>query len=169
MTHPANRTLVLALGNDLLCDDAVAFHAAKQLHARSLPGIDVMESGEAGFALLELITGYTRVLIIDALHSLRYPAGTIVHFSDHDFVATGWTSPHYAGLSDLRRLAETMGLPYPEHIDIIAMEVKDPYTIAEKLTIPVRRALPAYVDAIMRALEETPVRRQTSEILACPG
>lgn len=164
MMHTASRILVLALGNDLLADDAVAFHAARQIHARDMPGVDVIESGEAGFALLELITGYTRVIIIDALHSLRCPAGSIVHFSDHDFAATGSTSPHYAGLPDLRRLAQTMGIPYPEHIEIIAMEVEDPYTIAEKLTTPVQCALPGYVDTIVRAIEEQPARRQVSEV-----
>ncbi|MCZ7557539.1 MAG: hydrogenase maturation protease [Bacteroidia bacterium] len=166
MMRNASRVLLLALGNDLLSDDAVAFHAARRIHARGLLGVDVIESGEAGFALLELITGYSRVIIIDALHSLHYPAGSIVQFSDKDFAATASPSPHYAGLPDLRRLAQTMGIPYPEHIGIIAMEVEDPYTIAEKLTNPVQHALPAFVDAIIDAIVEGPVRQRVSKAMA---
>lgn len=154
--------LVLALGNDLLCDDAVAFHAARELKARGVHGVEVIESGEAGFALLELITGYRRVLVIDALHSRRYPAGTIVHFSDHDFDAAGSPSPHYAGLPDLRRMAEAMEIPYPEKIEIIAMEVLDPYSVKEELTQPVRLALPAYISEIMDSIKKKPARRRVS-------
>jgi hydrogenase maturation protease len=169
MRHIGNPVLVLALGNDLLGDDAVALRAARELQRRDLRGIDVIESGEAGFALLELITDYERVLVIDAMYTRRHPVGTIIHFSDHDFDETASPSPHYAALPDLRRMADAMDIPYPREIEIIAMEVADPYSIKEELTQPVQAALPAYVHEIIRSLKMKPARRRVSNDVAGTG
>ena len=46
-------TVVLALGNDILGDDAVGFHAARSLRSEPWEGVDVVETGEAGLALLD--------------------------------------------------------------------------------------------------------------------
>ena len=162
MRHTRSPVLILALGNDLLGDDAVALRAARALQRRDMRGIDILESGEAGFALLERITDYERVFVIDAMYTRCHPVGTVVYLSDHDFDETESPSPHYAGLPDLRRLAEAMNIPYPREIEIIAMEVGDPYTIREELTQQVQTALPAYVDEIIRSLTMKPARRRVS-------
>lgn len=65
MNERSARILVLALGNDLLGDDGVGLEAARQIAGQVDGSVDVVETGEAGLALLELMEGYERALLID--------------------------------------------------------------------------------------------------------
>ena len=49
-------TLLLALGNDIMGDDAAALVAAKCLKDRGIKGVDVSVTIEAGLALLEILS-----------------------------------------------------------------------------------------------------------------
>jgi len=69
--------LVLALGNDLLGDDGVGLEAARQIAGQVDGSVEVVETGEAGLALLELMEGYERALLIDSVVTGRYPPGTV--------------------------------------------------------------------------------------------
>jgi hydrogenase maturation protease len=60
MNERSARILVLALGNDLLGDDGVGLEAARQIAGQVDGSVDVVETGEAGLALLELMEGYER-------------------------------------------------------------------------------------------------------------
>lgn len=57
MNERSARILVLALGNDLLGDDGVGLEAARQIAGQVDGSVDVVETGEAGLALLELMEG----------------------------------------------------------------------------------------------------------------
>ena len=139
--------LVLALGNELLRDDAVALHAARMLRYCVPEHVRIIESAEAGFALLEHMNGTKRLLILDAIHTRRCASGTILPFLESDFNPLESPSPHYAGIPDLRVLAERIGVPFPSIVRILTMEVEDPLTIKEELTPSVSAALPGYVSA----------------------
>ena len=73
------RVLILGLGNDILSDDAVGLLVARRLkHELSrFPGIAVLESSEMGLALLDFITGYSAVLIIDSIQTGQAAAGSV--------------------------------------------------------------------------------------------
>lgn len=43
------------------------------------------------------------------------------------------------------QIGRRMGLPLPDELVILAMEVEDPYYIEEGLTEPVARALPEFI------------------------
>ncbi len=140
-----NDILVLALGNDILGDDAVGLHAARSLAASGIGGVDIVESREAGFALLDLMQGYHAVVIIDAMHSGRVPPGTIHHFSHADLGRAVAHSPHTVGLPELFALAGRLHLPFPKEIRIVAMEIADPWSLHEGLSMEATRALPNLV------------------------
>ena len=63
-------TLVLGVGNPNLTDDAVGFRIAHLLE-EAKPELTVIETTEAGLTLLELVTGYDRVIIIDSVKTGR--------------------------------------------------------------------------------------------------
>ena len=46
------RAVVLGLGNDLLGDDGIGLSVAREVRRRAPPGVEVVESGEAGLALI---------------------------------------------------------------------------------------------------------------------
>ncbi|MBW2458678.1 MAG: hypothetical protein JRI68_29540, partial [Deltaproteobacteria bacterium] len=58
------KTLVLGLGNRIVRDDALGPMVVDQL-AQAVP-VEVRSGPIAGLALLDCVTGYERVIVIDA-------------------------------------------------------------------------------------------------------
>jgi hydrogenase maturation protease len=154
MSERNGRILVLALGNDLLGDDGVGWEAARQLAGQVDGSVDVVETGEAGLALLELMEGYERALLIDSVVTGRYPPGTVLEFSPEDFRKVVAPSPHYAGLPEVMEMANRLQLCSPQHIRILAMEVLNPYEFHIGFSQPVRDALPQLVQQAQQVLSE---------------
>lgn len=139
------RTLVLALGNDILGDDAAGLLVSRELRAEFGEMVDVVETGEAGLALLELLEGYDRALLLDAAVTGKHAPGTVIEFAPDDFRKVVAPSPHYAGLPEVLQLARRMQIAFPSEIRVVALEVKDPFTIREALTPDVAAAMPEYL------------------------
>ena len=136
------RILVLGLGNDILGDDAVGLLVARRLRAFLPDTVAVVESGGGGLDLLDLLEGYDRVLLLDAMLTGRHPAGTILEFSAAELAKNEAPSPHYAGLPTVIALADSLGVKFPSDFRILAVEVANPYEVVERLTTPVEAALP---------------------------
>jgi hydrogenase maturation protease len=153
VTERSSRILVLGLGNDILGDDAVGLLAARRLRA-SLPApVEVLESAGVGLDLLDVLEGYDRALILDAIATGRHPAGTVLEFGAADFQKVVAPSPHFAGLPELLQMARQLAIPFPETISVLACEVADPYQIREGLSGPAAAALPALVARARQILE----------------
>ena len=61
-------TLVLGIGNLLLCDEGVGVHVARALAQRELPdGVSVVEAGTAFLDALPAIEKADRILLVDAM------------------------------------------------------------------------------------------------------
>lgn len=142
------KTLILGLGNELLSDDAIGVLAARALKERLQDRADVIESALSGMALLDLLIGYERAIIIDAVQTRRAPPGTIYELSPADLGAVLAPSPHYAGLPELIAAAQALELDFPQEIKIFAIEVEDPYIIGGQLSPAVARALPELVQRV---------------------
>ena len=139
------RTLVLGLGNELLSDDAVGILAARALKNQCSCQAEVIESSLSGLALLELLVGYDKAVIIDSIKTKRHPPGSIHELTPADLGEVIAPSPHYTGLPELLALAKQLDLDFPREIKIFALEVSDPYTIGEGLTEPVQDAFDGFV------------------------
>lgn len=153
MNERTGRTLVLALGNHLLGDDGVGLEAARQLAGQVDDSVDVVETGEAGLALLELMEGYTRALLLDSVVTGRYPPGTVLEFTPEDFRHVIAPSPHYAGLPEVLEMARRLRLAFPQEIRVLAMEVLSPWEFGVGFSEPVREALPGFVQHALRILK----------------
>ncbi len=147
-------TVVLALGNDILGDDAVGFHAARSLRSEPWEGVDVVETGEAGLALLDHLEGYDRALILDAIATGKCRPGTVLSWQRKDFKDIVSPSPHFSGLPELINLAERVGMHFPKDIRVLAMEVDDPTVFRESLTPEAQKALPELVERARKVLDE---------------
>jgi hydrogenase maturation protease len=146
-------TVVLALGNDILGDDGVGFHAARGLQEFS-GEVDVVETGEAGLALLDHLEGYDRALILDAIATGKCPVGTVLSWGREDFKKIVSPSPHFSGLPELIHLAERVGMHFPKDMRVLAMEVENPTVFRETLTPEASRALPELVAEARRVLTQ---------------
>lgn len=147
------RTLVLGLGNDILSDDAVGLHIASAVRDRLAADtqVDVIEVCEMGLALLDLIVGYERLILVDSIQTGRAEPGTI-HVFDASQVKTRRNgAPHFLGVGETLALGRHLELEMPESVEIIAVEVEDPFTLGTELTPAVMRAVePAVAKVIER-------------------
>lgn len=144
------KVLVMGLGNDLIADDGAGIEAARMLQRElaDAPGVEVRECSMSGIALLEEFIDFDRVILIDAVKTLKRPVGTINELRLEDLGEVIAPSPHYAGLPEMLALAREMELDFPEEFIIYSIEVGDPYTIGGRMTRPVIEALPGLVGRV---------------------
>lgn len=154
-TASVGRTLVLGLGNDILRDDAVGLRVAGAVRRR-LEGnatVDVIEVCEMGLALLDLIVGYERLVIVDSIQTGQSQPGTI-HVFDASQVKTRRNgAPHFLGVGETLALGRHLGLDMPERVEVIAVEVEDPFTLGTELTPAVVRAVEPAVAKVIECLD----------------
>jgi hydrogenase maturation protease len=152
---PARQLLLLGLGNDILTDDAVGLFVVRELQSKlaAHPSIDICETTEMGLALLDFITGYRTVVIVDSIQTGKASPG-FVHELDAPALnqLTGRT-PHFVGVSETLALGRQLSLAMPEQVRIFAIEVEDPFTLGTAMTPALQSALPGIVQRIAVALQ----------------
>jgi hydrogenase maturation protease len=130
---------VLGLGNPVVSDDAVGLHVAfeveRLLGNNPVPGVTVMTSNRGGFDLIRLLTGYSRAIIIDALE-LPNPCPGRIHRLQLGMLSGSarLVGVHDISLADAFELAETIGIPMPESVEIFAVEGGEMQNLSEGLT-----------------------------------
>lgn len=151
------KTLVLGLGNPILTDDGVGIHVVRAIAAQC-PLADHVAFAEAcvgGMRLLDLLAGYDRVFLVDAIQTRDGQPGQIYTLGPgdlHGSLHTGSTHDlTLASALDLGRCLE-MGLPADEDLVVVAVEAGDVLTIGETCTAPVVRAIPRAADIILAHL-----------------
>jgi hydrogenase maturation protease len=138
-------TLVLGMGNPILSDDGVGLLVAERLRGAPLPDdVEVLLSEVGGLRLLELVRGFTRVIIIDTLKSPadagREP-GEIVRYEAKDFRGGHrYGSAHSIGLDTALELGHKLGYDMPDVVVVFAIEAADVETFGEELSPPVAAA-----------------------------
>lgn len=155
-------TLVLGLGNPILCDDGVGIHVVRAVAARwqSVPGRDGVAFAEAsvgGLRLLDCLAGYERVVLVDAILTGCGKPGEIHRLHPGDLLASLHSgSTHDLSLPGALALGRGMGLSLPadEDIAILAVEVEDVWTFGESCTPAVTRAIGEASRAVLALLEE---------------
>jgi len=75
---------VIGVGNILLCDEGIGVHLVNELSRRnSLPGVDFVDGGVAGGALLNLIEDQEKVVLLDTV-AAPFPPGTVLKLFPDD-------------------------------------------------------------------------------------
>jgi hydrogenase maturation protease len=142
-------TLVLGMGNPILSDDGVGLEVARRLQDGLLPdGVEVQQSEVAGLRLLELVNGYDKVVIVDALRSGREP-GEIVRYEAGEFKGGHrYGSAHSIGLHTALELGRRLGMPMPADVTVFAVEAEDIETFGEEFSAPVKAAADKVVELV---------------------
>jgi hydrogenase maturation protease len=142
-------TLVLGMGNPILSDDGVGLYVARRLRATALPeGVEVRESEVAGLRLLELLRGYDKVVIVDALKTGR-EAGDVVRYEARDFNGGHrYSSAHSIGLHTALELGRELGYAMPTEVTVFAVEAVDIETFSEELSEPVAEAAERVIELV---------------------
>ena len=170
--------LVVGLGNSILGDDGVGWRVAEEVSAQSgiplgdapLPGLSPREPDPvtieryslAGLSLMERLTGYDRVIIIDSLNTGQYEQGEVITFTlaeMEDLTHGHSASAHDVSLKNALKLGRDMGEPLPDddHIYVVAIEAKHVYDFKEELTPQAAAAVPIATRKVLDLLEELKV------------
>lgn len=159
------RTLVLGLGNLIHADDGVGVHAIEKLRAdpRIPADVTLMDGGTQGLSLLPHISGFDRLLAIDAVDVGEKP-GTIVRLEGAALEKLpGKPSVHQLAFADLTIAMRLLG-EVPEEIVVLGVQPQSTDWSAE-LTEPVLAALDGLVELVIRQLQEwTATASKTAQI-----
>jgi hydrogenase maturation protease len=146
------RTIVVGLGNPILSDDSVGIKAAAlaRVHLAGLPGVEVAEAYAGGLRLMEAIAGFDRAVIVDAVKTGKYPAGTLLLFQPGRGDTRNLLCAHDSDLETSLGLGRELGLHLPDEIHILGVEAYDVENFSEELSCRVQAALPAVVAEVVR-------------------
>ncbi len=154
------KTIVLGLGNTILSDDGVGVYAARSLREELDDRTDVREAELAGFDLVEMLSGYERAVIIDAIELDGEVPGTVFRLVPDDLRIT----PRLASFHDIDivtalALGERLGLEMPSSVVIYAVQVEDALTLGERCLPAVEAVIPGLVKEIAEELRGGEVER----------
>ena len=159
---PVPRTLVIGIGNVLLCDDGAGVHAVRRLAARvgpDRPDVRFLDGGTLSFTLAPAIEAADRLIVFDAAR-VGGPAGAVACFVDAEMdrhFGRSRRSVHEVGLLDLIDIARLTGSIPPQRalIGIEPDRIEWGETPSERVAAGIERA----IEIGERLLREWPVPR----------
>ena len=164
--RPARKkTLIAGLGNILLGDEGVGVKVIEEIEKRyNLPAyLSLLDGGTAGYALIDYIKGYERLIIIDAVKGGKKP-GTIYRLNADDIQQRRdlKLSGHQISLPDVLCLAGKLD-KLPE-ILLIGIEPKNmDYDL--ELSSAVRDAADKVIQALIEDLGISPSPSSNNETI----
>jgi len=151
------KTLVLGMGNDLLSDDAVGLRVARSLRESTRdPSVEVKETLLASLELLDILAGFDRAILVDAVQTRDGKPGDVYILSPEDLGSSSTpTSLHHVDLPTVLALGRSLGAKMPERVRIFAVEAGDVSTFGGECCADVEAAVPKVVALIQAELRAT--------------
>jgi len=134
----------------------VGIYAAREV-AERLPvslrdEVEVLETEVAGFALMELMSGAERVILVDSIQFHDLEPGTVVEIDPADLrTSLRLRSVHEIDLPTVLALGRRLGLPMPGEVRVFGIQAEDALSFGETLTPPAARGLSEAVSRILAA------------------
>ena len=156
---PARPTaLVLGLGNELIADDGFgpAVAGACRSWASRREDVAIESAAVAGLRLLDLISGYRRVLIVDVIKTLKHPPGTLLRWplseASRTFTLGG---SHQVDIDAALSMGRSAGHVLPDAITLLVAEARELLLLRERLSDELAAAVPRAARLAMEWLDET--------------
>jgi hydrogenase maturation protease len=156
------KTLVVGLGNPILTDDGVGVkvaYAVENALGSNIPNnITVTEASVGGLRLMELMTGYDRVILIDAIMTQNGQDYGFIHQLTLDDLrqitpTEHSTSAHDTSLVTALDAGEQLGLHMPKEFEIIAVEVENVMDFSDEPTPAVAASIPKVTAMVLESLK----------------
>ena len=156
------KTLIVGIGSPILGDDGVGIEIARrcrELFANN-NNVEVVEIGTGGLSLLDIVQGYDRLILLDAIIS-GSPIGTIQTLTEESIsgtvhLGTGHEADLNTTLALGRKLAEK---PLPKEVRIVTVEVRNITTFCENLSSEVEAVVPDAVAAVEKLLQSSKLEK----------
>jgi len=147
------KTIILGIGNLILRDDGVGIHISREL-SKIIDNKDIAidEALTGGMNLLDLILGYDKAIIIDAVKSEEKEHGMVKKILLSEFNTMHSCNPHDVSLIEAIELAKKMGeSKIPSEIVIIGIMMKEiPCEFGEELSKEIKTAVPEAVKLTLK-------------------
>lgn len=144
------KTLILGLGNPILSDDGIGIVVAQRLKGK-IPNADVATANMVNLDLLDLVSGYDRIFVIDALATPNGQPGTLRKLTPDDG-ALHLFSSHGVNFFEILELGRQLGKPMPKMVEIYGIEIGGEIPFGEGLTKEVAGKVGENVVAIEREI-----------------
>jgi len=150
----ALKSVIVGLGNPILSDDAVGIVVARRVYESLNPdaNVDFIEAGVGGFELVEMLYGYDKAVMVDAIQTDRASPGEF--FLVDLLTAAPPEIPamtHHVGLIEGLELARRLNMRVPTSVRVYGIEVEDIRTFGTSMTDAVAAAVPRMVEHILSA------------------
>jgi hydrogenase maturation protease len=142
------KTIILGVGNQILGDDGIGIHISNELKKYiKNPDVKIDEAITGGMNLLDLILGYDKAIIVDAVKSEKGKHGSVQRIPISDFNTMHSCNPHDVSLIEAIEMAKKMGENrIPKEIIIIGIMMKQiPCEFKEKLSEEIVAVVPKAV------------------------
>lgn len=152
-----SKTLVLGLGNPILTDDGVGIRVARLLRDEwaARPDVAVEEASLGGLRLMQVVSGYERVILVDAIQTVDGQVGDLYELTLDSFCATLHSGcSHDMDLFTALELGRRLGMPMPDQVDILAIEVENVLDFGEGCTPAIEAVIPDAADVVRRMLND---------------
>ena len=152
------KTIVLGVGNPILRDDGIGIHVIEALREKLLDDSDISldTAYTGGLNLLDMIRGYEKVILVDAITEQKSTLGKVKRFTVHSAASVHSGNPHDVSLAEALTLAKDLGdTSLPKEIILIGIVVRRTHDFGEKLSTEVQRAVPTAVRMVLSELRHT--------------
>lgn len=143
------------MGNPIMSDDGVGIFTLREVKRRidRRDDIKFVESSMGGLSLMELMTGFGKAIIIDAIRTKNGRPGDIYILKPEDFPKNArFISVHDISFLDALKFGEKIDLNLPKEITIYAVEAKDVTTFSESCTEEVKPAIEKVAEMVIEKL-----------------
>ncbi|MBN1539283.1 MAG: hydrogenase maturation protease [Candidatus Thermoplasmatota archaeon] len=141
------RTIIVGIGNPILGDDGVGLHVVRQLKGRT--DVDIREAYTGGLNLLDMILGYDRAVLVDAIYLEEMRFGEIRVMELDEFASVHSTNPHDTTLMDAVEMSRRLGEDrIPLEITLVGIRIESVDEFSDELSEKVKEAIPEAVDIV---------------------
>ena len=153
------KTLVLGIGNSILGDDGIGVHVARELAGKiSDKNIDVRDVSIDGLNLLELVLGYDKLVVIDAIMTEDGKVGEIYRLKPEKICdpARSAISPHHFNLATTLEIGKRLfPKEMPEEATVFAVSTREASKVTEEMTPKVKESIPKVVNLVLEEINST--------------
>jgi len=153
------KTLVLGIGNSILGDDGIGVHVARELAGKiSDKNIDVRDVSVDGLNLLELVLGYDKLVVIDAIMTEDGKVGEIYRLKPEKICdpARSAISPHHFNLATTLEIGKRLfPKEMPEEATVFAVSTREVSKVTEEMTPKVKESIPRVVNLVLEEINST--------------
>ncbi len=140
-------------------DDGIGVHILREMQNTygALPNVTMEEAQTGGMNLIDLMRGYDKAILVDAVSVPTLLQGEVACYPIHDMTTVHSSNPHDVSLLEALELSKRIGdTMLPQEIVIVAINLTTiPRTFTEAVSPEIRDAIPKAIEKIFSELSKT--------------